>query len=306
MTALALARSRLSLRDPVLWIRIATIIVLLVVWQLVAISGLLYDGLVPQPASVFVALIGQFGDPSMYWDLWTTVYTSVSGFALGSVLAIVMGLWLGSNEFMRRAFEPYIRCYRRHAQDHLPADHLPRLRSGRGIKIVKSGDVRILSGDLRNHRRLSANQAHPPEGRRQLPSPVPQKVRMIYVPAMMPSLLVGGRLGMAMAIIGVLAAEVAYSDTGLGYRLMQYSDHFQISAMYRHHLHHLCPGVDHQCRLRADPAPQAANISRRPRNDRRRVGGRMTSVGQRTTTRPGSSRRRRTGMGAPFEGSKPT
>jgi ABC-type nitrate/sulfonate/bicarbonate transport system permease component len=232
MTALTLARSRLSLRDPVLWIRITTIIVLLGVWQLVAISGLLYDGLVPQPASVFVALIGQFGDPSMYWDLWTTVYTSVSGFALGSVLAIAMGLWLGSNEFMRRAFEPYIVAIAGTPKIiFLPIIFLV---FGLGVesKIVKSAMSAffpVIFGTISGYLQIKliflkvGDSFH---------LSVPQKVRMIYVPAMMPSLLVGGRLGMAMAIIGVLAAEVAYSDAGLGYRLMQYSDHFQISAMY--------------------------------------------------------------------------
>ncbi|WP_421699786.1 ABC transporter permease [Ancylobacter sp.] len=232
MVAATHAHLRLSLRDPVLWIRVGTVVLLLTVWQLVAVSGLLYDGLVPQPASVFVALIGQLGDPSMYRDLWTTVYTSVGGFVLGSVLAIVIGLWLGSNEFMRRAFEPYIVALAGTPKIiFLPIIFLV---FGLGVesKIVKSAMSAffpVIFGTISGYLQIRMILLKVGES---FHLSVPQKVRMIYVPAMLPALLVGGRLGMAMAIIGVLAAEVAYSDAGLGYRLMQFSDQFQISAMY--------------------------------------------------------------------------
>ncbi|WP_457155584.1 hypothetical protein, partial [Mesorhizobium sp. P5_C1] len=45
-------------------------------------------------------------------------------------------------------------------------------------------------------------------------------------------LFVGFQLGIAMSIIGVLSAEIAYANIGLGARLIHYSDAFNISAMY--------------------------------------------------------------------------
>jgi len=59
-----------------------------------------------------------------------------------------------------------------------------------------------------------------------------QMVRKIYIPAMLGPLLTGLRLGMAMAIIGVLSAEIAYSDRGLGFRLIRNADQFQIPTVY--------------------------------------------------------------------------
>ncbi len=57
-------------------------------------------------------------------------------------------------------------------------------------------------------------------------------VSKIYLPAMIDPLLTGLRLGMAMAIIGVLSAEISYSDSGLGFRLIQNANRFDIPSVY--------------------------------------------------------------------------
>ena len=44
--------------------------------------------------------------------------------------------------------------------------------------------------------------------------------------------MTGLRLGIAMAIIGVLAAEIAYANAGTGFRLMRDADQFKIPSVY--------------------------------------------------------------------------
>lgn len=232
MATLSTTKTGSSLISPVTVIKITTIVILLTLWQLIAISGLLYQGLVPPPLAVLRALIAQSADPSLYRDLGMTLLTSFSGFLAGSVLALLLGIWLGANEFMRKAFEPYI----------LAIAGTPKiiflpilfLVFGLGIesKIAKaamSAFFPVIFSAMSGFMQIRSILLRVGES---FHLTVPQKIKMIYVPAMLPSLLVGFRLGMAMSIIGVLSAEVAYSDSGLGHRLMRFSDQFQISAMY--------------------------------------------------------------------------
>lgn len=231
MTAIASSRSWLK-PGPVTVIKIGTIAVLLLAWQLIAVSGLLYQGLVPPPLAVGRALLGEIFGSVLYRDLAITLFTSFSGFVFGAALALLVGIWLGSSAFMRRAFEPYL----------LAIAGTPKiiflpilfLVFGLGVesKIAKSamsaffpvvfstisGYLQIRTILLRVGESFHLGWA--------------QKVWMIYLPAMLPSLLVGLRLGLAMSIIGVLSAEIAYSDSGLGFRLMRYADQFQIPQMY--------------------------------------------------------------------------
>jgi NitT/TauT family transport system permease protein len=44
--------------------------------------------------------------------------------------------------------------------------------------------------------------------------------------------IVGLRLGMGVVIIGILVAEIKFSDGGLGFRLIEYYEQFRIAPMY--------------------------------------------------------------------------
>jgi ABC-type nitrate/sulfonate/bicarbonate transport system permease component len=59
-----------------------------------------------------------------------------------------------------------------------------------------------------------------------------QMLMKIYLPAVTNPLLTGLQLGVAMAIIGVLSAEISYANAGLGYRLIRDADQFRISSVY--------------------------------------------------------------------------
>jgi NitT/TauT family transport system permease protein len=58
------------------------------------------------------------------------------------------------------------------------------------------------------------------------------KLTKIYLPAVTNPLLTGLQLGVAMAIIGVLSAEISHANAGLGYRLIRDADQFKIASVY--------------------------------------------------------------------------
>ncbi|MGX1308124.1 ABC-type nitrate/sulfonate/bicarbonate transport system permease component [Amorphus suaedae] len=218
--------------DPIARIRVVTLLVLLTLWQIIAVSGLLYEGVVPQPLAVAVALFQQVQDPSLYYDLSYTMIESISGFFIGSALAVVIGVWFGANSFFRRAFEPYV--FALAGTPKIIFLPILFLIFGLGIesKIAKaamSAFFPVVFASLSGYLMISAVHL---KVAKSFDLNVWQRSWMIYLPAMLPSLVVGLRLGMAMSIIGVLSAEIAYSNVGLGHRLIRYADQFQISNMY--------------------------------------------------------------------------
>ena len=59
-----------------------------------------------------------------------------------------------------------------------------------------------------------------------------QMVRKVYLPALVPPLINGIRLGLGVAIVGVLMSETKLSNRGLGFMAIQDYMHFQIPEMY--------------------------------------------------------------------------
>jgi NitT/TauT family transport system permease protein len=59
-----------------------------------------------------------------------------------------------------------------------------------------------------------------------------QMVRMIYLPALVPPIATGLRIGLGVATIGCLLAELKMSNRGLGFMIMQYYAQFRTPQMY--------------------------------------------------------------------------
>jgi ABC-type nitrate/sulfonate/bicarbonate transport system permease component len=59
-----------------------------------------------------------------------------------------------------------------------------------------------------------------------------QMVTKIYLPALVPAVANGMRLGLGLAIIGALLAEAKLSDRGIGFLAIDDYNHYRIPQMY--------------------------------------------------------------------------
>jgi ABC-type nitrate/sulfonate/bicarbonate transport system permease component len=222
----------MTLRRRVFWIRALTIIALIILWEGLGRSGLFYAGVMPSVWLVAQALVAEMSDRSFYYDLGITLLESGVGFAFGTVIALLLAMVLGTSRYIRRMLEPFI----------VAIGGTPKiiflpilfLIFGLGIESkmakaavsaffpvvlsVSTGIYSIPPVLLRVGRSFDLTRR--------------QMVAKIYFPAVVQPLFAGLRLGVAMAIIGVLSAEIAYSNAGLGYRLIHDSDQFKIPSVY--------------------------------------------------------------------------
>ena len=213
-------------------IRILTIVGCVAVWQAISNSGLFYKDVVPSIVEISVAIFNEIIDSGFYHDLGITLAEHMVGFTVGSLFAIAVGISLGANPFLRRAVEPYINGIG--STPKIVFLPILFLMFGTGIesKMAKGalsaffpvvfsttlGMVLINPVLLRVGE--SFNLTHW------------QMVAKIYMPAMVNPIITGLRLGMAITVIGILVAEIKFSNGGLGYRLSNYYDQFQIAPMY--------------------------------------------------------------------------
>jgi ABC-type nitrate/sulfonate/bicarbonate transport system permease component len=213
-------------------LRTVTVIACLVVWELAAVSGFFYRDVVPSVHKVVIALAREIVDPAFYWHLWITFAEVAVGFVGGALIGIAGGIVLGTNKFLRAAIDPYLNAIGSTPKIiFLP---IIFLICGVGIesKMVKGAFsgffptifATTLGMILINPVLIKVGKTFN-LGRWQM-------VSKIYIPAMVNPIVVGLRLGMAVTVIGILVAEIKFSDGGLGFRLIQYYDQFKIAPMY--------------------------------------------------------------------------
>ena len=225
----AVARPTLN---PVTVLRIAIILAVLALWQIVAWSGLLYRDVVPSLFAIGSALAQTLADPTFYWHLGTTAYEIVVALAIGGLSGLVVGLILGGNRLLSQAFETYLYYLGPTPKIIFFPVMIMWFGVGPGSKIamgaiscffpivlsVAAGMRQIEPVLIRVGRSFRANSW--------------QMATKIYMPAMRHPIINGVRLGLGVALIGTLLAETKLSNRGVGFLVIQAYSIFNMPQMY--------------------------------------------------------------------------
>lgn len=89
-----------KLLRPNVLIGVASVLGMLCVWQLVSVTGLLPESVVPPASAVLIELFALPSDPQFWAHLSSTVYSWGIGVMLTGIIAIPLGLLLGSSRFL--------------------------------------------------------------------------------------------------------------------------------------------------------------------------------------------------------------
>jgi ABC-type nitrate/sulfonate/bicarbonate transport system permease component len=208
------------------------VVAIVVVWEAVAASGLLFRDVVPSLVKIAAALGRMLVNAELYSNLGTTAFEVVVALLIGGSAGVAVGLLLGGNRLLGRAFEPYL-----HYLGPTPKIiFFPIMIMWFGV----GGGSKIAMGAISCFFPMALSTA---VGMRQIDevlvrvgksfrASTRQMVFKIYLPAMRPAMLNGLRLSLGVAIIGVLLAETKLSNRGLGYMVTQSYTHFDMAGMY--------------------------------------------------------------------------
>jgi NitT/TauT family transport system permease protein len=222
---------------------LAAPILLLVLWQGICVAGWVSSQALPSPYAVGIKwaeylLPSQPYDPATQsWFLWLlsgellrdaagSLWRVVLGFLLGFVLALPLGLVMGANARLREFANPLIQVLR----PIPPIAYIPLailwfgLGNPPAIFLIAlgaffpvlmntiAGVSQVDSIFLRAARNLGASQS--------------RIFIKVILPAAMPFILSGVRIGIGTAFLVVIVAEMIAVNNGLGYRILEAREYF--------------------------------------------------------------------------------
>ena len=213
-------------------LRIALIVAALVIWEGMARSGLLYRDVVPPLFKIATALVSLLSGGEYYFHLGVTVGEIAAALAIGGGLGVAVGLVLGANRFLARAFEIYLYYLGPTPKIIFFPVMIMWFGVGSGSKIalgalscffpvalsVAAGMRQIDKVLIRVGRSFRADTR--------------QMITKIYLPAMRHPIINGVRLGLGIALIGTLLAETKLSNKGIGFLIINAYSTFDMPRMY--------------------------------------------------------------------------
>ena len=218
--------------DPVTQLRIVIVLTILVGWELLARSGLLYRDVVPSLLAIGAAVWKLLSAPEYYWHLGVTGGEIGTGLLIGGLSGLVAGLVLGANRFLSDAFERFLYYLGPTPKIIFFPVMIMWFGVGPGSKVAMgalscffpialstaAGMRQIDKVLIRVGRSFRANSW--------------QMATKIYLPAMRHPIINGVRLGLGVAIIGTLLAETKLSNRGIGFLIIQAYSLFDMPRMY--------------------------------------------------------------------------
>ena len=201
-----------------------TVVAFFVLWWLVTHLGLIKPLFLPSPEAI-VARFGRvwaegFAGASLGEHVWASLVRVFGAFFLACVTAIPIGIAMGVNRFFRGIFDPPIEFYR----PIPPLAYLPLTIIWFGIgeleKILliylaifapmalsaRAGVRSVAIEQIHAAYSMGANKA--------------QIIRNVILPAALPEILTGMRIGIGFGWTTLVAAEMVAATAGLGYMVL--------------------------------------------------------------------------------------
>lgn len=224
-------RRRLALRGaaPPAWlISLATVTIALVAWIAATQAGLVKPLFLPRPGSVIGAfsnaLDGRIDGAPLLDHVLASLMRVAAAFVLAALVGIPVGLATGLNPTLRAALDPFIEFYR----PLPPLAYLPLVIIWFGIgetsKILLIFLACFAPVALAARAGVSAASVDQVNAARALGASRVQVVRHVVLPAALPDILVGLRIGMGVGWTTLVAAEMVAASTGIGQMVLNASN----------------------------------------------------------------------------------
>jgi len=213
-------------------VRVAIIAAILLTWEAVAASGLLFRDVVPSLIVIGRALVELLTEAAYYWHLGVTAGEIGSALLIGGLAGLAVGIALGANPLLSRSFEAFL--YYLGPTPKIIFFPIMILWFGVGpaskialgtiscffpIALSTAAGMRMIDPVLvRVGRSFRARKR--------------QMVTKIYLPALRHPIMNGVRLGFGIAVIGTLLAETKLSNRGIGFLIINAYTTFDMPRMY--------------------------------------------------------------------------
>jgi NitT/TauT family transport system permease protein len=218
--------------DPVWTLRAVIIVTLLIGWEALARSGLLFQDVVPSLLKIAAALGNLLVSPVFWRNLGVTALEVALAVLIGGGAGLAAGIVIGGSRFLTRAYEPYLYYLGPTPKIIFFPVMIMWFGVGTGSKIAMgalSCFFPVALSTAAGMRQIDATLVN--VGRSFRAGPM-QMVTKIYIPAMIAPVINGLRLGLGVAIIGTLLAETKLSNQGLGFLIIQSYQRFDMPEMY--------------------------------------------------------------------------
>jgi len=213
-------------------VQVGFVAAVLLAWQIATTRGHLSPLFLPPLVSVYRDFVSLLASGKFWPDLRTTLYELALGFVIAAVAGTVIGYAVSRSGYSVKIFDPlFAGLYAIPAILLFPL-YVLFFGIGPGSKIAMGATIAFFPVVLSTIAGLSyVNRSYVTAARSMGASP-PQMFWSVMLPAALPVLLTGLRMGLILAFLSILGTETISSFSGLGHRIVELGENLDTSNMF--------------------------------------------------------------------------
>jgi ABC-type nitrate/sulfonate/bicarbonate transport system permease component len=211
---------------------LAPIALLIALWQAIASFGYAPPALLPTPGAVFLRLVQQLTTASYQQEIAATLFRLFAGFSIAVILGVSIGLLASASPAVNAVVRPIVRVLAPLPKVALYPALLLLLGFGHQSKIVLVAADALFPILLSTYYGASMVEQKLIWSAMAAGTPRRQILFKVVLPAAVPSILTGCRIGLVISCIVVFLAEMITSTEGLGHVLVIAARTFQAVDMF--------------------------------------------------------------------------
>ena len=222
----------LTLWLTTLLMQLAVIVVVLGIWQMAATFGWGVKVVVQSPSTVFKALVVLATGDTLWPNYWATLKATIVGLLIAVVIGTPLGLLLGLLPTAQRVVAPFLSALNAMPRIALAPVFIIVFGITMYAKVALAVSLVLFIMILNAIAGVSAADSEAVRMMATLGASKAQTLRMVVLPAAMPSILTGVRLGLIYSLLGVIASELIASADGLGQLIAKSAGVFDLATVY--------------------------------------------------------------------------
>jgi ABC-type nitrate/sulfonate/bicarbonate transport system permease component len=208
-------------------------LIIIVVWLLVDVLGLVHEVFLPSPIDVLKKLLSLFQSKHIFIDIYSTLWRSLGGFAIGATFGVTVGLVMGFNKKVYLTMEFPVDFFRSIPATALFPLFIVLFGLGNEVKLVITAwasSMVVLINTIYGIKNVSESMLLMAKLKK---LSWINTFRKIIFPGSLSFIFGGLRIGLSLAIVVQVVAEMFLgSDDGLGYRVYSASTIFNMEEVY--------------------------------------------------------------------------
>jgi ABC-type nitrate/sulfonate/bicarbonate transport system permease component len=207
-------------------------VILLALWEAAARAGLANPVVISSPSRIATAFVRQWSSGDLLTDIGTSAVEFGIGFGMAIIVGVALGLAMGMNRFVEYAIDPFVWFV--YASPLIAFYPLLIVWLGFGFATVVAvafllSFVSIAVNTLAGVHAVDASHVRAVAA---FGGSARDVVFKVVLPASVPHILAGARIGLGRALHGVVLGEMFGSNDGLGFSITRYASQLKTAEVF--------------------------------------------------------------------------